>query len=142
MARRINHQDFKDSRFGGPVLPLIVVSTIDAGGNPITLTPDDLLGSLLLLDPNGNINVTTPSAAELLNNERLAGVTPGHGFEFTIRNTAGAAEAITLVGGVGITISGTATVTQNNTKRFLVVFTNVDIGTEAATIYSLGTAVH
>jgi len=34
------------------------------------------------------------------------------------------------------------TIAQNNSKRFLAVVTNAGSGTEAVTIYSLGTVVH
>jgi hypothetical protein len=63
----------------------------------------------------------------------------GTSFVFTIRNTSAGAFTITVTAGTGGTVSGTATIAQNNTKSFLVVFTNVTPGTEAFTIYSLGT---
>ena len=68
----------------------------------------------------------------------LAGGNVGQGFEFTIRNTADAAETITLTAGDGVTLSGTMTIAQNNSKRFLCVMAS----SAAATIYSLGTVVH
>ena len=107
----------------------------------ITLTVPQLLGGLLLLDANGAArNVTLPTAADLVNAIEGAGI--GTSFRVTMRNTAGGAFALTAVAGAGGTISGTATVAQNNTKDFLIVLTNVTPGSEAYTAYSVGTFVH
>lgn len=106
-----------------------------------TYTIANLLGGMILRDPNGGARSdVTPTAAQIV--AGIAGCVVGSSFEFTIRNTADAAETITLTGGTDVTISGTATIAQNNSKRFLAVVTNVDSGTEAVTIYSLGTVVH
>jgi len=82
----------------------------------------------------------TPTAAQIV--AGIAGAIVGSSFEFTIRNTADAAETITLTAGAGVTLSGTMTIAQNNSKRFLAVCTNVTGAAEAVTIYSLGTIVH
>ena len=58
-----------------------------------------------------------------------------------IRNTANAAETITMTTNTGLTLSGTMTIAQNNAKSFQIVLTNVTSGAEAATVYSLGTVV-
>jgi hypothetical protein len=62
-------------------------------------------------------------------------------FVVTIRNTADAAETITMTTNTGLTLSGTMTITQNHQKSFLVRLTNVTTGSEAVTIYSMGTVV-
>ena len=51
------------------------------------------------------------------------------------------AETITIAAGTGGTTSGggTMTVAQNNAKMFRIRFTGVAPGSEAYTIYSLGT---
>jgi hypothetical protein len=59
----------------------------------------------------------------------------------TIRNTADAAETITMTTNTGLTLSGTMTITQNHQKSFLVRLANVTSGSEAVTIYSMGTVV-
>jgi hypothetical protein len=94
---------------------------------------------LILRDPNGaGRSDVTPTATDLL--AALEGkAAVGQGFRFTIRNTADAAETITLTAGTGVTLSGTMTIAQNNSKDFLAVVTG--IGTPAVTIYSLGTVV-
>lgn len=106
----------------------------------VTYTAAQLLGGLVLRDPNGGgRSDVTPTAALLA--AALPGVQAGTAFEFTIRNTADAAETITITAGTNVTLSGTMTIAQNNTKRFLAVFTATGT-TPTVTIYSLGTVVH
>lgn len=106
----------------------------------LTLTAAQLLGGLILRDPNGAGRTdTTPTAALLA--AAVPGVAVGSFFEFTIRNDADAAETITVAAGSGGTTKGTMTIAQSNMKRFLVHFTNVTAGSEAYNIYSLGTVV-
>ena len=104
----------------------------------ITYTALEILGGLILRDPNGGARTDImPSAASLI--AELDNAPVGTSFEFVIRNTADAAETITMGGTpTGITYSGTMTIAQNNSRRFKVVIT----GPASATVYSLGTSVH
>ncbi len=114
----------------------ITAATLNTAGN-LTLTAAQLLGGLILRDPAGGARTdTTPTAALLI--AAITQAKTGNSFEFTIRNTAGAAETITVAAGSDVTLSGTMTIAQNNSKRFLAVVTS---GT-TVTIYSLGTVVH
>lgn len=118
------------------------VATIDTAA-AVTFSPEQLLGGLILRDPNGGDRADlVPSAAAMLTHLRAAGTGGSFlpSFEFTIRNTANANETITLTtdSGTTVTMSGTMTIGQNNTKRFQWVQT----GAATATVYSLGTAVH
>lgn len=116
------------------------VATVATAG-PRTYTAAELAGGLILRDPAGAARSdVTPSAADLA--AAIPGAAVGSGFELVIRNTADAAETITLTAGNGVTLSGTMTIEQNNSRRFLVVCTNVGAGTEAATVYSMGSFVH
>lgn len=132
--------------FSTLVYPAYTVSTITTAG-AVTYTAAQILGGFILRDPNGaGRSDVMPTAALLLAAVEGAQYKPtptsgnqSTGFEFTIRNTADAGETITLTAGTGVTISGTATIAQNNSKRFLVVFTNTTAGSEAYTVYSLGT---
>lgn len=113
------------------------VSTITTAA-AVTYTPAQVLGNLVLRDPNGLARADLlPTAAELYaaldNPVKVTGLS----FRFTIRNTADAAETITLTGNTGATISGTATIAQSNTKEFMIVFTSPT----AYIAYSLGTIV-
>ena len=98
-----------------------------------------MLGGLILRDPAGLSRADLlPTAASMFSEINSPFNTAGASFEFTIRNTADAAETITVTSNTGLTLSGTMTIAQNNSKRFLWVQTSAT----AATIYSLGTVVH
>ena len=126
--------------FSSLVYPTYTVATETTAG-AVTYSTTQLLGGLVLRDPNGaGRSDVTPTAAALV--AAIQGARVGLGVEFTIRNTADAAETITVTAGAGVTLSGTMTIGQNNSKRFLAVITNATVGSEAVTIYSLGTAVH
>ena len=115
--------------------------TTDSTAGAKTYTAAELIGGLILRDPNGAARSdVTPSAAALV--AGFAGGIVGSSFEFTIRNTADAAETLTLTAGAGVTLSGTMTIAQNNSKKFLCRLDNVTPGSEAVTIYSIGTFVH
>lgn len=123
---------------GGPI-PKTTVSTITTAG-AATYTAAQMLGGLILRDPNGaGRSDVTPTAALLV--AAIPGAIVGSSFHFTIRNDADAAETITVTAGSGATLSGTMTIDQNNIKSFLVVLTNVTASSEAYTVYSLGTVV-
>src|SRR5262245_41177054 len=113
-------------------------STIGTAGK-VTYSAAQVLGQLILRNTNGAARSdVTPTAAQLI--AALPNCKAGSSIEFTIRNTAGAAETITVTAGSGVTLSGTMTIAQNNSKRFLL---RIDtLSPAAATLYSLGTAVH
>jgi hypothetical protein len=114
------------------------VSTLDAA-EVVAYSAAQILGGLILRDPNGGARSDTlPTAAAIV--AAIPNCQVGTAFEFTVRNTADAAETITVSTASGLTLSGTMTIAQNNSKRFLAVVTNV--GTPAVTVYSLGTVVH
>jgi hypothetical protein len=111
------------------------VSTITTAG-VATYTAAQVLGGLILRDPaGGNRSDVTPTAANIIAEMAKYGISD---FEFTIRNDADAAETITVTAGTDVTLSGTMTIAQNNTKRFLCVKT----AATTVSIYSLGTIVH
>src|ERR1041385_3450100 len=119
--------------FASLVYPTYTVSTVNTA-TAVTLTTDQVLGGFILQDPNGGAcPPTLPKAAALV--AAVQGAAVNRGFEFTIRNTADGNETITVAAGTGGTMSGTATIAQNNSKRFLLVLTNVTSGSEAYTCY-------
>lgn len=121
-----------------PVFSPVVVSTITTAG-VVTYGAADFTGGLVLRDPNGaGRSDVSPTAALLL--AAVPGAVINTGVPFCIRNTADAAETITMTAGAAATLSGTMTIAQSNTKCFVAVFTA--IGTPAYTLYSLGTYVH
>ena len=106
-----------------------------------TLTTDQVLGGFFPVDPGGDDrDLTTPTAAAIVAaiNQPKADTS----CLLVLKNTADAAETLTLVGGTGVTVTGTATIAQNNTKIFLVRLDAVASGSEAVTVYSVGTLVH
>lgn len=131
---------FTDLQANGVVVSKATVSTI-ATGAAVTFSAAQMLGGLILRDPAGAGRADlVPSA----NSIYVALGSPvkydGLSFDFTIRNTADAAETITLTTDTGatMTMSGTMTIAQSNSKTFRVVFESPT----AATVYSLGTVVH
>jgi hypothetical protein len=119
--------------------PNTTVSTLTTAG-ALTYTAAQLLGGVILRDPNGaGRSDVFPTAALLV--AAMPGAKVGTTFEVWLRNDADAAETITMTAGTGVTISGTATAAQNNAKKFLIRLTNVTAGSEAYTAYSVGTFV-
>lgn len=111
-----------------------------ATAGAITYTVAQMMGGMILRNTNGaNRADLTPTAALLIAGmqNRLGDLNVGSCFDFELRQTSAGAETITLTAGTGVTISGTATVGQNNQKRFRVVIT----GPTTVTIYSCGTVV-
>lgn len=118
---------------------LIAQTTVSAVATAAatTYTAAQLLGGFITRSTlGGNRSDVTPLASEIIAAISQAGA--GNSFEFTIRNITTQSETITVTANTGVTLSGTMTIGQNNSKRFLCV---VDTSTEV-TIYSLGTVVH
>jgi hypothetical protein len=125
--------------FNTLVYPFFTVTTLTTASN-LTLTAAQILGGLILRDPNAAGRTDTlPTAALLV--AAIPGCQIGSAFEFTIRNDSGGANTITVAAGSGGTTKGTMTVAQNNMKRFAVVMTAVATGSETYDVYSLGTVV-
>lgn len=115
----------------------ITVTTITTAG-AATITAAQVLGGVILRDPNGGARTDTlPTAALLL--AAMPDAVVGTAVRLYYQNDADAAETITVASGTGGTDAGTMTIAQNNAKEFLIVFTNVS--TAAYTCYSLGTVV-
>lgn len=83
---------------------------------------------------------TLPAPAAIV--AAIPGCVVGTSFEFILKNASSGNNTITLTASGASTIVGTATVAQNNTKRFKAIVTNVTGSSEAVVFYSLGTAVH
>ena len=117
---------------GGMVKQITVTAKIAT----VTLTAAEILGGFVDGTPIAAATYTMPTAVLMLAALNQAGI--GNAIEFTIKNSAPGAHAITVASGVGGTDKGTMTIAQNNSKRFMLICT-------AATtydLYSLGTVVH
>src|SRR5579859_3574915 len=66
----------------------------------------------------GAFNITTPTAAQIL--AALGNPLPGQTFRVKVINQSTGAFTGTLVGGSGVTITGTATIAQNTWREFIV----------------------
>jgi hypothetical protein len=119
------------------------VVTTDTTAGVRTYTAAELLGGIILRDPNGgNRSDVTPTGTEIQTALVDAGVSAGNivgkTFLFTIRNTANGAETITLTNGVGVTMAGNCTIAQLYANTFMCRMTAAN----TATIYDLGTVLY
>lgn len=122
---------------GGAFTDTFTPTTYSTAG-VVTYAAADLIGGLILRDPNGSARSdVSPSAADIIG--AMPGAAIGQSFQFDLVNTADASEQITLTAGAGVTVSGTATIAQNNGKRWIAYITNATSGSEAVVIRSLGT---
>jgi hypothetical protein len=119
-------------------------STFAAGVTTGTIAAGVLTGALnVYLNSAATTpgNQTTRTAAQLWADAcaaagvALTGQWLPNGLTYTLIITQTAAGTLTLVGGTGVTITGTATVAQNTTRTFVVnltptaaTFTSVDVG--------------
>ena len=132
-----NLTTFSNLQANGYLVSKESVTTIATAG-VVTFSAAEMLGGLILRDPAGAGRADlVPSAASIYAQLGSPAKVTGLSFDFTIRNTADAAETITLTTDTGttMTMSGTMTIAQNNSKTFRVVFATPT----TATVYSLGT---
>ncbi len=92
-----------------------------------TATTAQTIGKpLVVLNLTGTLaaaaNVTTPTAAQLW--AAVGNAQAGQTYVLRVINNSSGAFAWTLVGGTGVTISGTASVAQNTYREWLVTLTN------------------
>jgi hypothetical protein len=99
-----------------------------------TLTAAQLLGGFINSAPGGAINLTLPTAANMV--AGMKGCKVGDKFECSIENTSGGANSITLLAG-GATLRGGATIAQNKSALLRVLITNVTAAAEAYTVHSI-----
>ena len=111
--------EVKSPAFSGVVQELVTLNTL--GTTSATITAAQMLGGLIFQPAGTAINTTLDTAANVF--LAMQSVQVGSSFTLTIRNTATAANTITVVAGTGGTMSGTATIAQNNQRSFRVVIT-------------------
>ena len=122
---------------------MTVVQNIPSA-SAVTYTAANLMGGFIIRGASlaAAVTDTLPSAASMVT--AVQGCMVNHSIEFAIRNAAAGAYAITVAPGPGVTMYDPAGVNrqipQNNTKFFWLIFTNVTLGQEAYTIYSMGAA--
>ena len=87
--------------------------------------------------PTAAATYTTAAAADIvaaIGGDCAVGTT----FMVVVLNASAGSNTITVAGGTDVTVSGVATVVQNASKIFLGRVTNVTSGSEAITLYGLG----
>lgn len=111
----------------------------DATAGPLTIAAAKMVNAIL--DRNGttaNRSDTTDTAAALL--ALVPGAVVGSTFAFTYRNISTTINQIlTLGGGVGVTISGNASIAAGQSQRYVARFTNV--GTPVVTLYAVSNII-
>jgi hypothetical protein len=99
--------------------PIVSLSTTDANR---TITISDLAGGVYA---RSGLSVgrsdTTPTAAQILAAAGFANMDIGDSYRFTISNRS--AQTLTILGGTGVTVTGTATVSATTSRDFLLVRT-------------------
>ena len=106
-----------------------------------TISGSQLVG-LLVGTPVAAANYTTDTAANLCSLFPFVGTQNATAFawDLQIKNTSGGANTITVLGGTGVTVVGTATVAQNQVRLFKFVVSGCGGASPAARVYSLETA--
>ena len=102
-----------------------------------TLSAANSYNTIISGVPTAAATYTTATAAAIvaaIGGDCAVGTT----FMVVVLNASAGANAITIAGGTDVTVSGVATVAQNASKVFLGSVTNVTAGSEAITLYGLG----
>ena len=102
-----------------------------------TLSTADSFNSIIRGVPAAAATYTTATAAAIvaaIGGDCAIGTT----FMVVVINASAGANTITIAGGTGVTVSGVATIVQNASKEFLGRVTAVAAGSEAITLYGLG----
>jgi len=119
-------------RVNGPIVPWTEFTT-DATAGVINYTAAMLIGGWIMRDPAGAGRADTiDTAANII--AAITGMADNDYFDFIITNTASGAETITVTTNTGLTLVGTMTIAQNESKSFRAIMT----GAGAVSIYNMG----
>lgn len=122
------------------VIGLVPFRSANTAADTASLVPGQM-SSILTGTPTAAANYTTPTATQLCQLFPFVGSASANlHWDWWIKNTSAGAFAITVVGGTGVTVTGTATVAQNFIKHFMIVLDNCTAGNQAAHVFSLGTS--
>jgi hypothetical protein len=111
--------------------------TLAAPTATATLTAAQSYNSIVRGVPAAAATYTTSTAAAVV--AAIGGdCAIGTSFRVVVINASAGANTITVAGGSGVTVSGVATVAQNASKEFIGYVTAVESGSEAITLYGLG----
>lgn len=112
---------------------------VNATATGVTVPAAQIVNGLFTHSPTGAVNDTTDTATAIVAAlpSCTATTTTGSGFTFQVFNTSSGSNVITVVGGTGVTIVGTATVAQNAVRNFRGIVTACS-GTPTVKLYSTG----
>jgi hypothetical protein len=111
--------------------------TLAAPTATATLTAAQSYNSIIRGVPAAAATYTTATAAAVV--AAIGGdCAIGTSFRVVVINASAGANTITVAGGSGVTVSGVATVVQNASKEFIGYVAAVESGSEAITLYGLG----
>lgn len=111
--------------------------TLAAVTDTATLTAAQSYNVIVRGVPTATATYTTASASAIIS--AIGGdCAVGTCFRIVVINAAATAITVTLGGGSSVTVSGVATVVQNASKEFIGYVTNVTAGSQAITLYGLG----
>lgn len=99
----------------------------------VTYTGAEFLNDAIFRSGTGAISDTTPTAAQIC--AAMPGCVPGTGKRITINNAR--TGTLTLLAGTGVTLVGTTTVTNGNSRDYLIRVTNSAGGSEAVRLIGL-----
>ncbi len=112
----------------------------DATAGLITYTAAQMVERTLIRAPAGNVNDVTATAALLVARLGLGQAILGTHFDFTLQNTSGGANTVTITAGASVTLSGTMTIAQNFQRTLRCYVTNAAVGAETVTCYNQGSS--
>ena len=111
--------------------------TLAAPTATATLTAAQSYNSIVRGVPAAAATYTTATAAAIV--AAIGGdCAIGTSFRVVVINASAGSNIITVAGGSGVTVSGVATVVQNASKEFIGYVAAVESGSEAITLYGLG----
>ena len=116
----------------GPVLSAFNPQTV-TNSAAVTWTVANMTNGILIRagSTGSAVSDVTPTAAALV--AAMPGVKVNQAFKLLFKNTTGFNVSVT--GGTGVTVSGTAAVASVNIREYSVVYLNVTPGTESVTVY-------
>lgn len=111
--------------------------TLAAPTATATLTAVQSYNSIIRGVPTAAATYTTATAAAVI--AAIGGdCAVGACFRIVVLNASAGANTITVAGGTGVTVSGVATIAQSACKEFIGYVANVTAGSEAITLYGMG----
>jgi hypothetical protein len=105
-----------DGQFSGTIALATAVTDVADGASMVASAAGIITSKIVTSTPTTTRTLTTDTAANII--ALTSGIT-GQAYEFTIINLSASAAAITLAGGTGVTIVGSATIASASSATYL-----------------------